>query len=61
MEKDNVIDTYCYNAIISAFRKKGDAEETKRWYRKLVERDCSPDWMTMSTLISFFRKQGDLE
>ncbi|KAL8042665.1 hypothetical protein ABFS82_09G069800 [Erythranthe guttata] len=53
---------YTYNYLMKGFVDKGDMEEVKKWYGKILESgNCRPDFITFRTLIPFACDNGDID
>ncbi|KAG0497931.1 hypothetical protein HPP92_002622 [Vanilla planifolia] len=50
--------TFFYNAVMSACSKADDLLEMERVFRRMKERNCTPDSATYSILVDTYRKEG---
>lgn len=58
---DVILDTPFFNCIISAYGQAGDVEKMGEIFLAMKERHCTPDNITIATMIQVYTAQGMIE
>ncbi|CAE8608164.1 unnamed protein product, partial [Polarella glacialis] len=60
LEVAGLADAAAYNAVITGFATKGNAQEAARWFDRMTSAKLSPDVKTCSALVDARVKKGDV-